>query len=254
MLTTEFFSRGWRLPWRRKPRTVAVFSFRYDAHLVPDLIENLRPMVDGYISYDDRAATDLFSSEPERRALLIRAARDTGARWVLYMDPDQRLEQAAAQEMPKLTKAEGPVAWGFRLRELYAPDVYRNDGAWGRKIRYRLFPLLDGQEFGTQALHEQHYPKGYERRKTDLNLYHLKMITRERREGRRDLYKVLDPEGQYQAMGYDYLADEEGAEFKKIAKRRAFLPPHKEDGGLWMPEVELGEAARQPAQGQDKPG
>jgi hypothetical protein len=238
MLTTTVFSERRRFRWlRRRPCTVAVFSFRYDAHLVPDLIENVRPMVKGYAAYDDRAATELFSSEPERRALLIEAARNMGARWVLYMDPDQRLERAAAERLPEFTRADEPVAWGFRLRELYAPDAYRVDGIWGRKIRYRLFPVRDGQVFGTKALHEQHYPKGYPRRETGLNLYHLKMITRARREGRRDLYKALDPDASYQPKGYDYLADDDGATLETIPEGRSYWPPHKEDGGLWMPQV-----------------
>ena len=36
---------------QRPPRVLALFSFRHDAHLVQDLIENIRPMVDGWVSY-----------------------------------------------------------------------------------------------------------------------------------------------------------------------------------------------------------
>jgi glycosyltransferase involved in cell wall biosynthesis len=65
--------------------------------------------------------------------------------------------------------------------------------------------------------------------------YHLKMINETRRRHRRDLYAALDPAGEYQAEGYDYLADETGAVFKKILRRRSYSPPHSEDGGLGMP-------------------
>ena len=45
VLTKHLFGRT-LVPRRllhRPPRTIAIFSFRYDAHLVPDLIENFAP-------------------------------------------------------------------------------------------------------------------------------------------------------------------------------------------------------------------
>ncbi|MES0162583.1 hypothetical protein [Mesorhizobium sp. C268A] len=56
MITSQIKPRRWRrsrLFWTRQ-RTVAVFSYRYDAHLVADLITNIDPVVDGWIAYDDR--------------------------------------------------------------------------------------------------------------------------------------------------------------------------------------------------------
>jgi hypothetical protein len=64
------------------------------------------------------------------------------------------------------------------------------------------------------------------------------MITRRRREARAALYKYLDPDRRMQSLGYDYLADEEGAQFEAIPAGREYLPPHSDDGGLWMPQVE----------------
>src|SRR5258708_2141169 len=74
MLTRKLTRRGrWRLFDRlsRRPRLVAVFSFRYDAHLVPDLIANIEPIVDAWIAYDDRGSSEVFSSELERHRRLI---------------------------------------------------------------------------------------------------------------------------------------------------------------------------------------
>ena len=51
----------------RRPRIFAVFSYRYDAHLVPGLVENLRPAVDGFVSCDDRDGSLGLSDEPARR-------------------------------------------------------------------------------------------------------------------------------------------------------------------------------------------
>ncbi len=231
----------------RPPRVLALFSFRYDADLVPDLIENLRPIVDGYVAYDDRAATELFSDEPRRRRELVAAARQMGARWVIFIDPDERLEAALAGRIHELTRAKGRIAWGFHFRELYAPDAYRVDGYWRKKMRYTLFPLLEKQRFDAAALHGPHHPKGYRRRDSGLNVYHLKMITAERRAARRDLYKALDPGNSFQAIGYDYLADDDGAVLKRIPRGREYRPLHRDDGGLWMPPVARTEEATAPA-------
>ena len=51
-------------------------------------------MVDGWVAFDDRAATDLFSNEPQRRRLLIERASELGASWVLAIDPDEELNAA----------------------------------------------------------------------------------------------------------------------------------------------------------------
>jgi hypothetical protein len=233
-------------PTRRRrlldpPRCIAVFSFRYDIQLVPDLIENLRPIVDGWISWDDRQAATTYTGDTARRKLLIQAAYDAGAQWVLAMDPDERLERAAAEKLPWLMRTPFATSWSFRLRELYAPDAYRVDGIWGRKRQARLFRLFDRQfpiaetgAFDTAELHQPwvHYPTG--RRRSDLNLYHLKMITPERRRARSAHYNALDPQGQYQKVGYDYLADDSGAVLEQIPAGREYLPAHREDAGLWM--------------------
>ena len=195
-----------------------MFSYRYDAQLVPALIENLRPVVDGWISWDDRAATTPFTGDTERRKLLIQAAYDAGARWVLAMDPDERLERSAAEIVPKLIRTPFAASWSFRLRELYGPTTYRVDGIWGEKRQTRLFRLFDHQfpiaakgSFETAELHQPWVSGGMGRRHAELNLYHLKMITPERRRARSALYNALDPDGRFQKVGYDYLADDAGA-------------------------------------------
>lgn len=228
----RFRSRGY-------PLVLAVFSFRYDAHLVPDLIGNLRPLVDGWAGFDDRNSKELFSNEPHRRGALIERARQLGAKWVLAVDPDERLEAGAAEQIRRMTAEPARILWTFRLCELYTPTAYRTDGVWGRKRMTRLFPLLEDQQFSTHPLHGPWNPvEGrYEKRDSGLNIYHLKMITRSRREARRDLYATLDPDRKFQKIGYEYLADESGATFEEIAPGREYLPVHVEDDGLWMPKT-----------------
>jgi len=237
VLTKHLFGSRWS-PRRllRSPRVVAIFSFRYDAHLVPDLIENLRPIVDGFIAYDDRGATAPYTDERARKAALLQAARDMGARWVLCVDPDERLEKAASARVPMMTRVIEPVVWNFRLREMYTPEAYRVDDIWKGKRISCLFPLLEGQVFSDALLHGQRRPLNpeYERRDSGLNIYHLKMIALERRLARRDLYKALDPCNAYQKIGYDYLGDEDGLVLKKVPSRRGYKPLHRETGGLWQ--------------------
>jgi hypothetical protein len=227
--------------WFDRPRCVAVFSYRYDAQLVPALIENLKPVVDGWVSWDDRAATTSFTGDTERRKLLIQAAYDAGAQWVLAMDPDERLERSAAEIVPRLIRTPFATSWSFRLRELYGSKTYRVDGIWGEKRQTRLFRLFDHQfpiaekgSFETAELHQPWVSGGMGARHAELNLYHLKMITPERRRARSALYNALDPHGRFQKVGYDYLADDAGAVLEQIAAGREYLPTHEDDAGLWM--------------------
>jgi len=224
--------------WSRQ-RIVAVFSYRYDAHLVPDLLANLDPVVDGWVAYDDRAADGIFSSEPQRRRALIAAAHEAGADWVLAMDPDERMENAVAGRIGQLTSGSRRNAWGFRLREMYTPASYRVDGVWGGKMQHRLFPAHRPDPYWSQALHGAWFPEtlGFRLKDSGLNLYHLKMIEPKRRSARRDLYKHLDPDRRLQPIGYDYLADESGAVLEAIPTGRGYLPAHTDDGGLWMADL-----------------
>jgi hypothetical protein len=104
--------------WRQRrlrPMVLAVFSYRYDAELVPDLLENVAPMVDGWVAFDDRQATDLFSSEPQRRRLLINRAKELGATWILAIDPDERIERGGATRIRSLTGERQRIIWEFNL-------------------------------------------------------------------------------------------------------------------------------------------
>jgi hypothetical protein len=204
------------------PRLLAVFSFRHDAHLVPSLIANIAPMVDGWVSYDDRASTEIFSNEVQRRTALLQAARDLGASWVLAVDPDERFEARLAKEIRALTQTSEANAISFPLREMYGPDTYRVDGVWGRKRQVRLLRIDEGVVAPEGHLHLSwaSFIPGARIKDVDFNLYHLKMITPERRRARAALYNHLDPDHRMQRTGYDYLADDSGAEFERIAVGR----------------------------------
>ena len=154
------------------------------------------------------------------------------------VDPDERFETAVAERIGRLLTTRRPTAWGFRLRELYTPDSYRIDGPWGRKVQHRLFRPYDPDTFPEKALHGPFVPESCFRLKdSGLDLYHLKCIEPRRRSARRDLYNLLDPAGAHQAIGYDYLADETGMVLERIPAARGYMPPHVDDGGLWMADI-----------------
>ena len=96
-----------REPARGQSKVVAIFSFRYEAHLVPALIENIRPFVHGYVAWDDRDGNTALTNEPNRRNQLNAAALDMGADWILAVDPDERFEIALADQMRRLTRCAG---------------------------------------------------------------------------------------------------------------------------------------------------
>ena len=224
-----------------RPKIIAIFSFRYDAHLVPDLIENITPLCDGWVSWDDRNAARVFTGDNLRRQSLYEAAHAAGAQWLLCVDPDERFEVGVANRIRRMALAPGHASWTFDLREMYTPTAWRSDGIWGGKRQRRFFRIFDDQfpiaergTFGADPLHDQWAPKGYRTLHSGLNLYHLKMIDPARRAARRDLYNALDPERRYQKIGYDYLADDDGVELTEIPPGRHYLPAHKEDHGLWM--------------------
>ena len=107
---------------------VALFAFRYDRALVPDLLENIAPLVDGYISWDDTRNQALWYHEGSVRNALIEAARTVGADWVLAVDPDERFERRAARSIRWRTLVKRNIVYGFDFRELYTPTSYRVDG------------------------------------------------------------------------------------------------------------------------------
>lgn len=222
-----------------RPRVLAVFSYRYDAHLVPNLLANIAPCVDGWAALDDRGSDHVFTAEVPRRLALLEAARAAGADWALAVDPDERFECGLQAQMPALLQHPDATAHTFALREMYGPMHYRVDGLWGEKRQPRLISLREGLKRPQGDLHLPWSTFIPEPRVNDtpINLYHLKMIAPARRRARAALYNALDPNGVVQPVGYDYLADEQGAVLEAIARGREYYPPHLEDGGLWMAPV-----------------
>lgn len=244
-------------------RIVCVLQLRNEARCLPGCLDHLRGHVDGIVALDDGSTDgtaeilrrepmllELLSNPPcddgaqvwrenENKRRLLEAARRHGAGWVLVCDADERYEQlflrhlhATVDSLPDNQLASLSLV----SCELWnSPDAWRSDGPWGRKSRARLFRLPQQISFESSSeLHgpwlpddaQRHGPMFYSR----YRLYHLKSIRHEDRVTRRDLYTRLDPARQFQAIGYDYLAQEgPGLQLRRIEPDRDYdrrtLPP-----------------------------
>ena len=227
-----------RTPAPGEPMVLAAFSFRHDAHLVPDLIENIRPGVHGIVTWDDRGSAEALSDEMARRQSLLAAARGLGADWLLTPDPDERFERGIADWLPELLAEGDRLLWSFLLHEMFSPTEIRTDGLWGRKTVMRLFPLAAARIDPSRALHGPWVADDsrWVHRTSGIGLYHLRMASPIRRKLRRDLYAAADPARAFQVVGYDYLADERGMVLEPVSVSRGFHPPFSEDHGLWSPD------------------
>lgn len=225
------------LPSGRTPRILAVYSFRFDAHLVPAMLRNIEPLVDGWLSFDDRQHDDtVISDEVPRRIALLEAAREAGAEWVLAIDPDERHETRLRRLLPRLLDGDAN-AYSLAFREMYTPTKYRVDGVWGAKRQVRLIRIADGivtdQPHGVYHMPWFDFLPEKRLRRADANIYHLRMITADRRKARAALYEGVDPEHRMQSVGYDYLADDSGLQLQRIPFGRGYRPRHVDDGELW---------------------
>lgn len=209
-------------------KIIAIFSYRYDKKLVPDLLENIS-WVDDVVSIDDTNNKNLWFDERETIMRLKQMAIDKGADWILEIDPDERLEKKAGEVFRALTRFKSKVVFEVKFRELYDPVKYRVDGVWGNKRRRCLYPVYPNQIYKDKDIHFSGFPinKEYKTIPLDINLYHLKMIEPCNRVARHRVFKTIDPTEKHQRIGYDYLIDETIIKLEKIPKGRAYYPKYK---------------------------
>jgi hypothetical protein len=205
----------------KKNKLVACFGIKYEPQwLVDELIQNLSPFVDDFAILDDRDRThELWRNEAEYRQVLRQKAFDLNADWILWTSPDERWCNNAKIVIPPLLHTEKDIVYVFKLYEMYTPTQYRSDGIWDRKQRPRLYRLKEGQNVGTNPIQTRSYPLEYSRVPIqNVGIYHLKHIEEQNRINRADVFQALDPNNDYQKIGYDYLKNDEGIELKKIPR------------------------------------
>jgi hypothetical protein len=155
-----------------------------------------------------------------------------GGGWSLFIDPDERIEDRAAELIPPiLAAASRRTIFTFPFREMWTPDEWRSDGKWGVKgDRKRLFHLHGGQRFADKPIHCQPIPQVSRllRQRLPVFLYHLKMIEPDNRRERARAYNVADPAGRWLNGGdWSHLYDEQGLELTQIEPGRGFSPPYR---------------------------
>lgn len=242
-----------RLRRNRRKRLFALVPFRDEMRFLPGLFENLTGQVDGVIALDDQSTdesrafvesqpllVDLLTVEPgtqkemedgRNHAILIRGAWKHDPDWLFGIDADERVErdfrQRAEREMAH-ADAVGEVALWVPFCELWdSYDHYRVDGIWGEKRKACLFKADRKHRFHERRLHSiwaPWPPAAGEYRMADLRLYHLRMVHAEDRAARVERNRRLDPDRVWQAIGYDYLLDEDGLELKALEQGRDYVP------------------------------
>jgi hypothetical protein len=220
---------------------------------LPGLIENLTPHVDGIIALDDGSrdeSASFMSEQPlvwelltvppgaqeeledgRNHRALTEAAWKHGPQWLLGIDADERVEMnfrtRADREIERVSAAGHDAMW-VHFRELWDhPLTYRADGVWGQKRKACLFRASRDHRFDDRRVHalwaSMPVPEG-DWPIADLEIYHLRMLDPADREARRRRYERIDPDHEWQAIGYDYLLDSSGLELRPVAPGREYFP------------------------------
>jgi glycosyltransferase involved in cell wall biosynthesis len=235
-------------------RLIALVQFRNEMRFLPGLFCNLLPHVDGIVALDDGSTDgslqfvrrqdkvlDIIETErrfggewdePENHRLLVTTALPFGPDWLFAIDADERVERdfrtRAEAEFDRADR-ENHGAYAVQIRETWdREDQIRVDGWFGKKNKATLFRARPDHLFDEKRVHCQwaplndypaaNYPQA------DLYVYHQRMLHRSDRELRKQRYEELDPNREYQSIGYDYLTDETGLELAPLPEGRGYLP------------------------------
>jgi hypothetical protein len=241
------------LPFGRRVRLLALLPVRNHARYLPGFFASIGPEVDGVIALDDGSTdetSEVLASRHEvlevlcnpsdrptwdemgNHRKLLEAALRHGAEWVLSIDADERVERGFRRRCERVIRRGRWLrysAYGVRLRELWdSPDLYRSDGIWGQKTVPRLYQLRADHELDKRELHGSKAPRQARILGrypiADLIIYHLGMLTPERRDARRCRYETIDPTARWQPkIGYAYLTDSTGLELRPVPRGRDYL-------------------------------
>lgn len=227
----------------------AVMCVRNEEYYLPTFIEHIKKYVDGFIVLDDGSTDktmEILEGEPkvvkiirepvtnkldwdeaENRKKLLNETYNVSTEkdntWVLCCDPDERFEERFLKKLKEFCNKEERKVYGVHFRELHNnKKYYRCDGIWDKKLKYILFPLQEKMNFDEIYNNRHHinwfYSEVAEKcEMTDYNLYHLKMLKKEDRKKRAELYNKLDPNKKMQPFGYDYLYDNKDMKLQKIS-------------------------------------
>jgi hypothetical protein len=230
-------------------RIVATYKRRDEPdELIADLQANLAPWVDGFVELQT-PRTGPWPHEGqalERQRQLVR--REYGETWVLFIDPDERIEDQAVNVVREAIARAAQRGAGrqtqfqFPLCEMWTPTQWRKDGDWGtKKPRTRLFHLHPGQRFRDKPIHCGVAPVGPSGNRVTLpaaRMYHLKNIEPDNRRARAQAYLDADPKFEHQrreGRDWSWLYDETYMELAEIERGREFSPAYVSGSYLFTP-------------------
>ena len=229
------------------PTLLCLLPVRNGAGELPGYLESVQRFADGVVALDDGstdATAELLEASPlvrevirnparqsyagwddaANRRRLLDAARELGARWVLFLDADERIDPDDGDALRDFVErqAEPGFAYGFRVyRMIGDAQHYDRAGLWV----YRLFSPDSGHELPPDRLHLVPIATSIPRerwRKTTIRIQHLASITPERRLERVRKYEQADPERRWQRDYEALLAD--GSELKPWHRRPPGIP------------------------------
>ena len=189
-----------------------------------EILKNEKKMLD--IIYNERRDGEEYYEGINRRKVVLRA-RELGADWILCIDPDERFATNFLQDLRKLVndaELNHKKVYAVNFRELWDEiDYYRSDGIWNEKVKNIFFRAMDKMTINTGQYHTPWHPAEYDTNRenfvrTSYNLYHLRMIKEVDRIARKERYNRLDPEKEFQPIGYDYLCDNKNLELTKTSE------------------------------------
>jgi glycosyltransferase involved in cell wall biosynthesis len=163
-------------------------------------------------------------NDRENRQRLLDSAVELGVRWALFLDADERIDEADAMALRRFVErdADPAEAYGFRVHRMIG-DQRHYDAAslWA----YRLFAPTAGQELPTERLHLVPVPTSIAAgswRRTTVRIKHLASLDEPRRAARAAKYAEADPERRWQSS-YESLTRPPG-DVREWRPRPAGLP------------------------------
>ncbi len=231
-------------------KVVALLAFRDEESYLPGFFAHLREYVAEFIVLDDGSqdrSLEIAQSQPDTRALshesdesfpdhyfevdnrrlLLEAAFEHRADWVLCCDADERHEKTFLEKLQTIVSGtQEPI--GLRVRDLWNSCYqYRVDGFWAHKAKFVLFPLRPFDDYyPSHTLHTKWVPPNLPCRDEnvlDFNLYHLLSVREHDRLQRLAKFRTIDPKNIYQPkIGYEYLGDESGLRLERVPAGKEF--------------------------------